>query len=114
MEIGNAYKTEGGQLKQKLIIHLAIPVWRGVEFAFIKGNDDEISLLMKAFSNGLKSADEAKAKNVIFTDIGSGIFGFPRKVFFSSVIKTIIDFSISHSESSIKEIRFVHSNEDAV
>ena len=31
VEVGNAYATKGGHLKQTTIVHLAIPVWRGVK-----------------------------------------------------------------------------------
>ena len=69
---------------------------------------------MKAFVNGFKSTEEHNATSVSFTDIASGIFGFPKNIFFESVIKSMEEYMKENPSTKIKEVKFVHSNPDAV
>lgn len=68
IKVGEAVKTNAGNLKAKYVIHAVGPV---------SGEGQEEEKLRNATLNSLKIAEENKLKDIAFPAISTGIFGFP-------------------------------------
>jgi O-acetyl-ADP-ribose deacetylase (regulator of RNase III) len=88
---GHAVVTSGGKLKAKWVIHAVGPVWSG-------GHQQEDKLLSDAYKNSLLRAKEHQAKSVVFPNISTGIYGFPKERAAEIAYKTVSDF-LSRDES---------------
>ncbi len=69
---GQAVHTSAGNLKAKYIIHTVGPIWNG-------GNSGEPELLKNCYQNALGLAEQLNVKNLAFPNIGTGIYGYPKK-----------------------------------
>jgi len=83
IEVGEAVKTNAGNLKAKYVIHAAGPVY---------GEGQEEEKLLSATLNSLKIAEENKIKNIAFPAISSGIFGFPIQKCSEIMLKAALEF----------------------
>jgi O-acetyl-ADP-ribose deacetylase (regulator of RNase III) len=72
IEVGDAVVTPGFNLKARLIIHTAAPIWgQGEEGARVAG-------LAHCYMNSMKRAEENGAASIAFPCLGTGNFGWPR------------------------------------
>mmetsp|Transcript_38599 Transcript_38599/g.62535 ORF Transcript_38599/g.62535 Transcript_38599/m.62535 type:complete len:342 (-) Transcript_38599:358-1383(-) len=96
---GQVAVTGPGRLKCKKVIHAVGPVWED-------GNEDEPELLESAVKNSLLKAEELQLTSISLPAISSGIFGFPKDLCAEILFDVAIKFAASHTESSVREIRF--------
>lgn len=82
---GEAVITPGFKLPAKYIIHTPGPVWHG-------GNHDEDQLLANSYQHSLELAAQNKCRDVAFSSISTGVYGFPLERAAKVAIKTIRDF----------------------
>lgn len=68
---GQAKLTEGFDLPAKYIIHAVAPVWHG-------GLKDEPELLEQCYINSLQIALDHGFKTIVFPNLGTGIFMYPK------------------------------------
>jgi O-acetyl-ADP-ribose deacetylase len=68
---GEAVITTGGNLKARYVIHTVGPVWRG-------GDHGEDELLRSAYLNSFRVAVEKNVVSVAFSNISTGVYGFPK------------------------------------
>lgn len=69
-QIGQAKLTPGFRLPAKYIIHTVGPVWRG-------GSKGEPQLLSACYESSLSLALQNGFKNIAFTAISCGVYGYP-------------------------------------
>jgi len=72
-EIGSAKITEGYQLPARFIIHAVGPVWRG-------GEVNEVKLLASCYRTSLELAQQNNCTTIAFSNISTGIYGFPKEL----------------------------------
>jgi O-acetyl-ADP-ribose deacetylase (regulator of RNase III) len=77
--------TKGYDLKARFIIHTVGPIWRG-------GYNGEDELLVNAYVNSLKLAQQYKLKSIAFPNISTGIYRFPKSLAAQLATQTIYDF----------------------
>jgi O-acetyl-ADP-ribose deacetylase (regulator of RNase III) len=82
---GQARMTKGYDLKARFIIHTVGPIWRG-------GYNGEDELLVNAYVNSLKLAQQYKLKSIAFPNISTGIYRFPKSLAAQLATQTIYDF----------------------
>lgn len=70
--VGEAVITSGGNLKAKFVIHTVGPVWNG-------GERNEDQLLANAYINSMKLAAQHPIRSIVFPNISTGIYGFPKQ-----------------------------------
>ena len=68
---GSAKITKAYKLPSKYVIHAVGPVWRG-------GDLNEVSLLAQCYLESLKLAKEKGLSTLAFSNISTGIYGFPK------------------------------------
>lgn len=69
---GEARITPGFRLKARWVIHTPGPVWRD-------GKHGEPDLLASCYRESLGLAREAGARSIAFPNIGTGVYGYPKK-----------------------------------
>lgn len=75
LEEGTALTTPGFRLPARWVIHTVAPVW------FRDGADaDKIAILRSCYSACLTAAAEVGAKAIAFPAIGTGAFGWPKRL----------------------------------
>ncbi len=84
-ETGKAKITKAYNLPSKFVIHAVGPVWRG-------GNQKEDDLLRSCYYESLKLAKENNLKSIAFSNISTGIYGFPKERAAKIAIETVKDF----------------------
>jgi O-acetyl-ADP-ribose deacetylase (regulator of RNase III) len=82
---GSAKITEGFLLPAKFVIHAVGPVWRG-------GQNNEAELLAACYWTSLELAKENNCKTIAFSNISTGVYGFPKKQAAAIALKTIHKF----------------------
>ena len=82
---GSAKITEGFLLPVKFVIHAVGPVWRG-------GQNNEAELLAACYRTSLELAKENNCKTIAFSNISTGVYGFPKKQAAAIALKTIRKF----------------------
>ena len=96
---GKAVITTAGNLKAKNVIHTVGPVWRG-------GKQGESSLLVSAYRESLKVAEENNLSSVSFPSISTGAYGYPVAEAAKAAISTVASFLKEHA-ASLREVVFV-------
>jgi len=82
---GSAKITSGFRLPAKYVIHAVGPVWRG-------GQSDEAQLLAGCYRKSLELAKENHCKTIAFSNISTGIYGFPKREAAIIAIETVREF----------------------
>jgi O-acetyl-ADP-ribose deacetylase (regulator of RNase III) len=100
---GSAKITKGFKLPAKYVIHAVGPVWRG-------GNNNEAGLLAGCYRKSLELAKENQCKTIAFSNISTGIYGFPKREAAEIAIGTVREFL---KENSLPEqVSFVCFDEE--
>lgn len=84
-ETGKAKITKAYNLPSKFVIHAVGPVWRG-------GNNNENALLQSCYHESLTIAKEYNLNSIAFSNISTGIYGFPKGEAANIAIDTAIKF----------------------
>jgi O-acetyl-ADP-ribose deacetylase (regulator of RNase III) len=101
---GSAVITTAGNLPCRYVIHAVGPVWRG-------GNNHEDELLASAYRNSLEQADAHKLRTMAFSNISTGVYGFPKQRAAEIVARVMAEFTLQ--VRSLEEVRFVcHDREN--
>ncbi|MCF6171977.1 MAG: O-acetyl-ADP-ribose deacetylase [Bacteroidales bacterium] len=82
---GSAKATPGFRLPAKFVIHAVGPVWRG-------GENNEPQLLSSCYRTSLELAAESHCKTIAFSNISTGIYGYPKREAASIAIQTVKEF----------------------
>lgn len=98
---GKVAVTGAGNLPAKAVIHAVGPVWSQ------HSPEEADELLKSAVWNSLKAAHERGYESIAFPAISAGIFGFPKERCASILLDTAKEFCEKHTDSSVKDIRFV-------
>jgi O-acetyl-ADP-ribose deacetylase (regulator of RNase III) len=101
---GDAVLTTGGLLPARFVIHTAGPVWHG-------GKNGESRLLAKCYRNSLLLADKHKLQHIAFSNISTGVYGFPKKKAAEIAIKTVCKYLMENT-SSLKKVSFICFDEE--
>ncbi|AWM13532.1 O-acetyl-ADP-ribose deacetylase [Flavobacterium sediminis] len=99
--VGEAVITTAGNLPAKYVIHTVGPVWNG-------NKTEKEQLLASCYSNCLRVAEEYQLKTIVFPNISTGIYRFPKDRAAKIAIDTIKQFQTQ----SIQEITFVCFDEE--
>ena len=70
---GEAKITKGYSLAAKHVIHTVGPVWKG-------GDYNEEELLAQAYQSVMITAKENNIKTIVFPNISTGVYGFPKEL----------------------------------
>jgi len=97
-ETGEAVITTGGNLSSRFVIHTVGPVWHG-------GSNNESILLENAYLNSLKLALENDVETIAFSNISTGVYGFPKDKAARIAIKAVNDFLVVNDQ--MKMVYFV-------
>lgn len=95
---GEAVITKAGNLPCKYIIHTVGPIWSN------KVKEKE-NLLANAYRNSLKLAEKYKLKTIAFSNISTGVYGFPKEKAAEIVFQTVME--VKSQLKSVVEITFV-------
>lgn len=95
---GDAVLTAAGNLPTKYVIHAVGPIWQG-------GSHGEDQLLVQAYQKSLELANQKKLQSISFSNISTGVYGFPKERAAFLVYETIKDFL--SKPTSLEKIRFV-------
>ena len=87
---GSAKITPGFRLPAKFVIHAVGPVWRG-------GQNNEARLLTGCYRTSLELAAANNCKTIAFSNISTGIYGFPKREAASIAIQTVHEFLADHA-----------------
>ncbi|MET3500514.1 O-acetyl-ADP-ribose deacetylase (regulator of RNase III) [Mucilaginibacter rubeus] len=101
---GQAVITTGGKLPAKYVIHTVGPVYNS-------GKRGEDELLQSAYLNSLKLAAENDVHTIVFPNISTGIYHFPKDRAAAIAVKTVKDF-LSDNEVVEKVIFVCFDNEN--
>lgn len=100
---GEAVVTAGYLLPAKYIIHTVGPVWQG-------GEKDEKDLLKKCYINSMSLADKMKLSTIVFPNISTGIYGFPKYEAAEIAINSVREYAAKRT--NIQRIIFCVYNDD--
>ena len=96
---GEAVLTTAGELSARYVIHTAGPVWHG-------GKNGEIRLLAKCYRNSLLLADKHGQKSIVFPNISTGIYGFPKQKAAEIALKTVRKY-LSEGKTKLERLSFI-------
>ncbi len=82
---GRAKITGGYRLPSKFVIHTVGPVWHS-------GKAGEPELLASCYKSSLMLAATNNCKTIVFPNISTGVFGFPKKLAATIAINEVITF----------------------
>jgi len=81
-ETGEARITPGFRLPAKYVIHTPGPVWYG-------GTHGEADLLKACYTNSLRLAAENGCRNLAFSCISTGVYGYPHREAAQIAVQTV-------------------------
>lgn len=94
-KVGEAVITIAGNLNAKHVIHTVGPKWN-------QGKSNEAQKLQNCYLNSLKLAETHQLNSIVFPNISTGIYGYPKdqaaKIAFETVAK--------YQSSSIQKVIF--------
>lgn len=94
-ETGKAKVTKGYNLFAKHVIHAVGPDLRHMALR------DGVPLLISAYVEALKLADELEAASVAFPCISTGVFAFPPKVAAEVAVKTVFRYQTVRKKTNV-------------
>lgn len=97
--------THAGDLDCKFVIHAVGPRW---------GEGDEPAKLQAAVRGSLARAEQLGLTSIAFPAISTGIFGFPLPLAAQVMLTELADYLITRPESSLKIIRLVLYDREAL
>ena len=97
--------TTAGDLPSKYVIHAVGPIW---------GSGDEDHKLHQAIYGALQRASELELESLSLPAISTGIFGFPMRRAADIHLRTLLEYLDEHPESSLKQVRIVLYDQEAV
>ena len=95
-ETGKAKITRGYRLPAKHVIHTVGPVW-------YDGKNNEENLLRDCYVNSLQLAEKHRLKSVVFPNISTGVYRFPKERAAEIAIEAVKSFPAK----SVEEVIFV-------
>ena len=96
---GHAVITGAGRLPAKHVIHTVGPVWHG-------GAQDEARLLRNCYVNSLSLALQHGLRSIAFSNISTGIFGYPKAGAAAIAVAATQEF-IQHHPGAFDTVVFV-------
>ncbi|MCS7192197.1 MAG: macro domain-containing protein [Armatimonadetes bacterium] len=99
--IGQVAITGAGNLPAKVVIHAVGPIWSDYT------PEEADKLLKSAVWNSLMAAHNEGLESIALPAISAGIFGFPKERCAAILLNTAKEFCEKHSDSTLKDIRFV-------
>lgn len=97
-KVGEAVITTAGRLNAKFIIHTVGPIWSD-------GNKNEDELLSSAYKNSLLLAKNHSLKTIVFPNISTGIYHFPKERAAKIAIQSVTEFL--KQDNQIQTVFFV-------
>ena len=82
---GRAKITGGYRLPSKFVIHTVGPVWHS-------GKAGEPELLASCYKSSLMLAATNNCKTIVFPNVSTGVYGFPKKLAATIAINEVITF----------------------
>jgi O-acetyl-ADP-ribose deacetylase (regulator of RNase III) len=95
---GSAVITPAGKLPCRYVIHAVGPIWQG-------GGKNEDELLASTYRKALQLAEEHKLRTIAFSNISTGVYGFPKERAVQIVAQVMEEFS--QQAQYLEEVRFV-------
>ena len=90
---GTVAITAGGDLPCRYVIHAVGPIW---------GSGDEENKLAGAVRSALEMAERHELSSISMPGISSGIFGFPKKLCATVMIRTVSDYLQAKTGGSVQ------------
>jgi O-acetyl-ADP-ribose deacetylase (regulator of RNase III) len=84
-ETGDSKITKGYNLPAKFVIHTVGPIWQG-------GEANEARLLASCYFTSLQLAKSTNCKTIVFPNISTGIYGFPKEKAATVAVNEVIAF----------------------
>ena len=100
---GEAVITTAGNLPSKYVIHTVGPVWQG-------GTNNEPEKLANCYRNSLNLAVKNGCKTIAFSNISTGVYGYPKREAAEIAVKTVNE-KIQTSQA-IEKVIFVCFDND--
>lgn len=98
---GEAVETTAGNLPAKYIIHTVGPIWNNYEEKCSK-------LLANCYKNSLKLAESLDVKTIVFPNISTGVYRFPKELAAKIAIEEVSNFE----SKIIEKVVFVCFDEE--
>lgn len=103
-KVGQAVITKAGNLPSKFVIHTVGPVWND-------GQKNERGKLADCYRNSLQLAVANSCKTIVFPNISTGIYKFPKDEAARIAVDTVLDF-ISSTDKIEKIILICFDNDN--
>ncbi|MBW7857232.1 MAG: O-acetyl-ADP-ribose deacetylase [Leptonema sp. (in: Bacteria)] len=94
---GEARLTLGYRLPAKFVIHTVGPVWRG-------GVANESTLLASCYFESLKLADQNQVQSIAFSNISTGVYGYPKEEAAKIALESIRDYLSNKNATSVQRV----------